>query len=99
MELSWKTDLGTRPIGWESRQGFGKQLFLMCLETTYVLCREHIAFSKFIKYACECGKNMTVKMVLPTQWKHIVMLANPRGFMSQTTAARLCALEVRLTEV
>lgn len=33
----------------------------MCLEATYVLCREHIAFSKFIKYACECGKNMTAE--------------------------------------
>lgn len=32
---------------------------------------------KIIKYACECGKNMTVKIVPPTQWKHFVMLLNP----------------------
>lgn len=85
VEQSWKTGLGTRLIGWKKRQGFRQQLFLMCLETTYVLCREHTALSKIVKYACECGKNMTVKMVLPTQWKHFA--AKPCGFMSQNKAA------------
>ena len=68
----------------------------MCLETTYVLCREHIAFGKFIKYACEGGKNMTVKMVPPTQWKHFVMLATPCGFMCQNMAARPCPLSTEI---
>lgn len=68
----------------------------MCLETTYVLCREHIAFGKIIKFACECGKNMTIKMVLPTQWEHFVMLAEPCGSMSQNMAAKLYSLELRL---
>lgn len=65
-----EVSLGTRLIGWENRQEARQQLFLMCLETTYVICTEHIAFSKIIKYACERGKNMTVEMVLPTQWRY-----------------------------
>lgn len=87
--------MGIRLIGWENRQGFGQQLFLMCLETTYVLCREHIAFGKIIKYACERGKNMTIKMVLPTQWEYFVMLAEPCVSMSQNMAAGLYSLQLR----
>lgn len=41
-------------------------MFLMCLEATYVICREHIASRKIIKYVCECGKNPAVK----TGWPH-----------------------------
>jgi hypothetical protein len=77
------TCLGTRLIGWEKKPAIRQQLFLMCLQTTYVICREHIASSKIIKYACECSRDMTVKPGLPTQWKYFAMLSELRGFMSE----------------
>lgn len=45
----------------KKRQGIEQQLFLMCGEATYVICREHIASRKIIKNVCECGRNTAVK--------------------------------------
>lgn len=39
------------------RQGIEQQLFLMCEEATYVICREHIASRKIIKYVYEHGQS------------------------------------------